>query len=720
MATAAERTELIQLVVGIFGAAPGADVLADLEEAFDAGASLTDIAVSLAENALVSGDLGIYPDFLPNAVFATNFVTDLIGDEVSAENLQAAIDAVAGLLNAGSSRGEVMLIAITTIANVDPADANFGAAASALVNKTAVAEYYSVDIAQQGLTVEELQAVVADVDSGATAVADGIAAADQVLDDATPFSVTEAIDAVADADAAIASFLVEADGDDNPMTSATQGDVATDQTNALAALEVNVPGYTAATTAGRAALLAGEVGVRAAALGDAQTVLGQATAAIGGVPGLGTALATLQAASAANTAAAALIAADGQLTADLAAALVNYNTLNGSAVTIDADGTDNTDTLIDAGGPGGTLRIVPGVTETTDPGITALFEASVAFENGEVAAGEAAAALGAAAAAVNVLDLTAGAKTDLAAVGAELVALTAVPAPTNPAAPTSAEIASAQAILGALVAAANTSLGTILFTVDEATTETAFGVLTQAAVDSGAISAADKVTIDGIFNGETNTDQTAVDVSIGLVQASLAANNNLDTLNTGSLATFLASAGAANPLTAAFQGASTAVGVATAAVTALDTEVADLAAADAAVAELATLNAARAAALAEFGDEGLATPVDLVAGPNLATSADDIFVADDAVAASSITNFGLIGDDILFIGTDYTLNEGSFATAGDNSVLEVFLSEVGGNAVITLETEVFGSNSADPEAVITLTGVALADVSLVDGLITVA
>jgi len=720
MATAAERTELIQLVVGIFGAAPGANVLADLEEAFDAGASLADIAVSLAENALVSGDLGIYPDFLPNAVFATNFVTDLIGDEVSAENLQAAIDAVAGLLNAGSSRGEVMLIAITTIANVDPADANFGAAASALVNKTAVAEYYSVDIAQQGLTVEELQAVVADVDSGATAVADGIAAADQVLDDATPFSVTEAIDAVADADAAIASFLVEADGDDNPMTSATQGDVATDQTNALAALEVNVPGYTAATTAGRAALLAGEVGVRAAALGDAQTVLGQATAAIGGVPGLGTALATLQAASAANTAAAALIAADGQLTADLAAALVNYNTLNGSAVTIDADGTDNTDTLIDAGGPGGTLRIVPGVTETTDPGITALFEASVAFENGEVAAGEAAAALGAAAAAVNVLDLTAGAKTDLAAVGAELVALTAVPAPTNPAAPTSAEIASAQAILGALVAAANTSLGTILFTVDEATTETAFGVLTQAAVDSGAISAADKVTIDGIFNGETNTDQTAVDVSIGLVQASLAANNNLDTLNTGSLATFLASAGAANPLTAAFQGASTAVGVATAAVTALDTEVADLAAADAAVAELATLNAARAAALAEFGDEGLATPVDLVAGPNLATSADDIFVADDAVAASSITNFGLIGDDILFIGTDYTLNEGSFATAGDNSVLEVFLSEVGGNAVITLETEVFGSNSADPEAVITLTGVALADVSLVDGLITVA
>jgi len=53
MATAAERTELIQLVVGMFGAAPGADVLADLEAVFDAGASVSDIAVALSENALI-------------------------------------------------------------------------------------------------------------------------------------------------------------------------------------------------------------------------------------------------------------------------------------------------------------------------------------------------------------------------------------------------------------------------------------------------------------------------------------------------------------------------------------------------------------------------------------------------------------------------------------------------------------------------------------------
>ena len=75
----------------------------------------------------------------------------------------------------------------------------------------------------------------------------------------------------------------------------------------------------------------------------------------------------------------------------------------------------------------------------------------------------------------------------------------------------------------------------------------------------------------------------------------------------------------------------------------------------------------------------------------------------------------LASDDLLFLGSDITLGtEGS----ADNNAQEVFITEVGGNAVLNVENTAFGSASEDYTS-ITLTGVAAADVSIENGAVSI-
>jgi len=74
--TAEARTEIITLVVGMFGAAPGASVLSDLVAAKDSGASVKQIAANIANTVEFKS---IYPTFLTNQEFATKFVNNLVG-----------------------------------------------------------------------------------------------------------------------------------------------------------------------------------------------------------------------------------------------------------------------------------------------------------------------------------------------------------------------------------------------------------------------------------------------------------------------------------------------------------------------------------------------------------------------------------------------------------------------------------------------------------------
>ncbi len=191
MATVEIRTELIQLVVGMVGAAPGADNLTLLVDSVNAGASVLDIAVDLSTHREVTA---IYPTFLTNEEFSTNYLTALIGAEVSAETLQEAIGIGTGLLNGGMSRGALMYEAITTLAGIDETNEAYGAAAARLNNRTEVAADYSVANVLSADTLEELQAVVASVDSTQASVDAALAAISSQAAEGQTFTLTATVD----------------------------------------------------------------------------------------------------------------------------------------------------------------------------------------------------------------------------------------------------------------------------------------------------------------------------------------------------------------------------------------------------------------------------------------------------------------------------------------------------------------------------------------------
>ncbi|MFL6671674.1 MAG: DUF4214 domain-containing protein [Massilia sp.] len=144
-------------------------------------------------------------------------------------------------------------------------------------------------------------------------------------------------------------------------------------------------------------------------------------------------------------------------------------------------------------------------------------------------------------------------------------------------------------------------------------------------------------------------------------------------------------------------------------------------AADADVATLKALNDALAAATKVFVDHDLVTPVSLDVNA-IATAASDIFVASNVDA--TITMFGSLGTDQLYIGSGYTVNTGALTT-GNDAVLEAFIIQNGLDTQIKLEAHNFSSHvttAAAPELVtITLTGVDATHVHLAaNGIITVA
>ena len=718
MATAAERTELIQLVVGMFGAAPGADVLTDLEATLDAGASISDIAVALSDNALFSGDAGLFPGFLPNAIFSTNFVTSLIGDEVSAENLQAAIDAVTGLLNAGQSRGEVVAVAIAAIAAIDPADANFGAAASALANKTEVAEYYSVTVAQQAADLDDLIAVLDGVDSDDASVDTATDAVDDEI--AANADLSDLIDNLEAAETAKADFLEEA--------GETEADIGTGVGDADLAIDGVVTGYDLATDNVKAALLADQEATYAGDLATDQGLLADALDADTGtasVSGLDAAIATL---SAQIDALDAAIEAAALTDVALTEAEGNYDVLNGNPVpTTTADPDGLVTGLIVASGS--TLALDAGITEATDPGVDALLAADIANETADGVVTAAEAAVVATIRQIENIDAGTAVAAELVTVDALMTIAGLEPAVAD--SPTQAEISAYQAALDAGVAQLSADIDALVFDTDDATTTAAHDALTAAAVAAGFIDGVTETAMNGDFAAVAITDQATTDTASTDSIAALDADNLAIDFTTATDAIDAAGYAftAGDDVTAALAESDLALLADTAADDVATTEglietlaglVADKATAEANVTGLAAVNDAVTAAEAAFADGGFAVPVELDSAVKAATAADDVFI--EAGIDSQIIGFGATGDDLLFIGEGLTLNADTTAgDNGDNSVLEVWVTASGSDTVVTIETSVFGSDAETPETYdITLTGVAVADVTLTDGLITVA
>jgi hypothetical protein len=474
----------------------------------------------------------------------------------------------------------------------------------------------------------------------------------------TTFSLTTGLAALDVATKAKADFLVSVDGDKTHLPSDIEAAIGTKVSASVTAIDDLVVGnYTAASAGVKAALLADQVAANSTKLTADQKVLADANTAVSKVAGLTDALATLAAADTAVTSAQAGVKAAN---IDLAAKLAAYNTANGTTVTVNADGT--VAGLIEINADTKALQLVSGVTDEKKPGVAALLASSTAHEAADAGLASAVKADAAAQANVDGLDLTTKAQGDLKGIAA---AMTIVKLDTG-AVPTTAQI----------------------------TTE-----LTQ-------LDAIKKSTADIAAAAPADADKAAA------ATAAATAYNTFKTL----VDTFKADDNG-NPLVKAQTDATAAVKADADAIAALSKAVAALDAANVTAAQLAAVNGQLKAANDAFTSHDLQLPVSLT-GTQVATAGADIYVAGKADA--SILNFGLLGSDSLYVGSQYTLNTGKLST-GNNSVLEAFVAQSGTDTTIKLEKTVFGSNAATPEVVtITLTGVDATKVHLTNGIITVA
>lgn len=162
MATIETRSEIITLVVAMFDAAPGTQVLSDLVAASDAGSSNKQIATHLATTAEFNS---IYPTFLANSEFVSKFVNNMVGNLVSESEKNTIKAALTAEMNAGATRVDVVLSAVAALKAVPTTDAVWGKASAAFANKVEVAKFHTVEEQQPTTTLSGLQNVLAGVDN---------------------------------------------------------------------------------------------------------------------------------------------------------------------------------------------------------------------------------------------------------------------------------------------------------------------------------------------------------------------------------------------------------------------------------------------------------------------------------------------------------------------------------------------------------------------------
>jgi S-layer protein len=172
--TATEQTNLMNLVVSMFNAAPGKqyfDLISDFYEAN--GRSLHNTANWLAGTGAFQS---LYPSFLTSQQFATAFLSTL-----GLEGNQAAVDYIVGQDNAGVNRGTIILQAEQLLLASN--SATYAQAKELLLNRIEVATYYTVTKGLSDPDLSDLRDVLVGVTS----------------DDATVLAAKAVIDAAATA-----------------------------------------------------------------------------------------------------------------------------------------------------------------------------------------------------------------------------------------------------------------------------------------------------------------------------------------------------------------------------------------------------------------------------------------------------------------------------------------------------------------------------------------
>lgn len=160
--TAAQQTDAYRFFSIAFNAAPGVEYMNQIADAYASGASTKDVV-----NAFVSKSqfTNVYPTFLTNVAFANNLVENIVGTSAAdAAKTQAKADIVTAL-NGGLSRGDVIYTIFNNLANKPATDADWGATATLMANKVAVAQYYTEVLLGNTTNLATLQSVLAGVTS---------------------------------------------------------------------------------------------------------------------------------------------------------------------------------------------------------------------------------------------------------------------------------------------------------------------------------------------------------------------------------------------------------------------------------------------------------------------------------------------------------------------------------------------------------------------------
>lgn len=211
--TAETRTELVQLYVTMFNAAPSNKILSSLVAAAEAGDTVQQMADMLAKESTFASD---YPSWQTAKEFSNELMTKMFaGGTVSTADFDAAVDYVAGQITAGALTKTSAAVALTSyLASADGiANAAYGSASQAYQNKVAVAEYYTITKEQGDASAADLAAAISGVTDAADSVSTKQAALDVV---ATPVVPKQTLSLTATSDSLTGGL-----GDDSFIGSST-------------------------------------------------------------------------------------------------------------------------------------------------------------------------------------------------------------------------------------------------------------------------------------------------------------------------------------------------------------------------------------------------------------------------------------------------------------------------------------------------------------------
>ncbi len=177
-------TQILQLIVAMFNAAPGAVVLTELRSALAGGESVEALTRNLVRTDVFRS---LYPDSLDAVEFSARFALNVLEAEVGPSQMAYAIRELTAFQREGLDRAQTVLRAIDALLAVAPANPEWGNARQAFENKLTVAAYFSVEKQKSAQTLEELQSVVQPVTSnpcsveGAIGQIDGLATGPVIL-----------------------------------------------------------------------------------------------------------------------------------------------------------------------------------------------------------------------------------------------------------------------------------------------------------------------------------------------------------------------------------------------------------------------------------------------------------------------------------------------------------------------------------------------------------